>query len=197
MDSNTFRLHKEPLNLNYVICNIVKDYVKRQEQQKKARDITRLISNINGSDNKNNEDNSISKKGNTKLFFESKVKEDIFAEADKERLTQVVYNLLDNAFKFTKGHGESIRITLERQEQQEVRHAIISIKDTGTGIDPEILPRLFSKFVTKSQEGTGIGLYISKNIVEAHGGKLYANNNLNDKGATFTITLPLFRKQKL
>jgi two-component system sensor histidine kinase VicK len=55
---------------------------------------------------------------------------------------------------------------------------------------------LFSKFVTKSQKGTGIGLYISKNIVEAHGGRLYANNNLNDRGATFTITIPLFREQK-
>ena len=152
---------------------------------------TRLISNVNGSDDEVN-----SKKGETKLFFESKVKEDIFAEADKERLTQVIYNLLDNAFTLTKGHGESIQITLEKQEQQGVHHAIISIIETGTGIDPEILPRLFSKFVTKSQKGTGIGLYISKNIVEAHGGRLYANNNLNDRGATITITIPLFRGLK-
>jgi two-component system sensor histidine kinase VicK len=150
---------------------------------------TRLISNVNGSDDEVN-----SKKGETKLFFESKVKEDIFAEADNERLTQVIYNLLDNAFTFTKGHGESIQITLEKQEQQGVHHANISIIETGTGIDPEILPRLFSKFVTKSQKGTGIGLYISRNIVEAYGGRLYANNNLNDRGATFTITIPLFRE---
>jgi two-component system, OmpR family, sensor histidine kinase VicK len=198
MDSNTFQIHKEPLNLNYVISNIVKDYVKRQEQQYKARDITRLISNINGSNNKDN-NNSI-KKAKTKLYFESKVREDIFVEADKERLTQVIYNLLDNAFKFTEGLGESIQIILEKQEQEQKHHVIISIKDTGTGIDPEILPRLFSKFATKSQKGTGIGLYISKNIVEAHGGRLYAsnnnNNNLNDRGATFTITMPLFRQQK-
>jgi two-component system, OmpR family, sensor histidine kinase VicK len=77
-----------------------------------------------------------------------------------------------------------------------VHHAIISIKDTGIGIDLEILPRLFSKFVTKSQKGTGIGLYISKNIVEAHGGRLNASNNPDNKGATFTITIPLFREQK-
>ena len=84
---------------------------------------------------------------------------------------QVMYNLLDNAFKFTDINGGGVRIALEKQEQQEEEHhAIISIKDTGTGIDPEILPRLFSKFATRSQKGTGLGLYISKNIVEAHGG---------------------------
>ncbi|MDQ3838475.1 MAG: HAMP domain-containing histidine kinase [Thermoproteota archaeon] len=201
MDSNTFRLHKEPLDLNYVISNIVKNYVKRQEQ-KKASDIIRLIPNVNQNSNEdkdNDEDNTDrKKKGDTKLFFESKVKEDIFVEADKDRLTQVICNLLDNAFKFTEDHGESIQVTLEKQEQhQEQEHqAIIRIKDTGTGIDPEIMPRLFSKFATKSQKGTGIGLYISKNIVEAHGGTLCAYNNPNERGATFTILLPLFRQQK-
>lgn len=200
IDSNTFQLHKEPLDLNSIISNIAKDYLKRQEQQK-ARDIIRLISNVN-SNNENND--SYSKKRETKLLFEPRVKEDIFVEADKERLMQVIYNLLDNAFKFTDSDGGTVRITLEKQEQQlgdripqeqqhqQEPHAIIHIKDTGTGIDPEILPRLFSKFVTKSQRGTGLGLYISKNIVEAHGGKLYAETNTNDKGATFTIILPLF-----
>ena len=216
MDSNTFQLYKEPLNLNYVMSNIVKDYVKMQEQ-KKAIDITKLIPDINHGNNedkdKDNVSDDSSKKGDLKLFFESKVKEDIFVEADKDRLTQVICNLLDNAFKFTEGHGESIQITLEKQEphhellvQQRIRQqqeqqqeqepfAIISIKDTGTGIDPEISPRLFSKFATKSHKGTGLGLYISKNIIEAHGGRLYASNNY-DRGATFTITLPLFMKQK-
>jgi signal transduction histidine kinase len=203
MDSNTFQLHKEPLDLNYVISNIAKDYLKRQEQQK-ARDITRLISNVNGNNNKN----SYSKKSETKLLFEPRVKEDIFVEADEERLMQVMYNLLDNAFKFIDSDGGTVRITLEKQEQQlgdliiqerhhqQEPHAIIRIKDTGTGIDPEILPRLFSKFATKSQRGTGLGLYISKNIVDSHGGKLYAENNTNDKGATFTIILPLLKQQK-
>lgn len=136
------------------------------------------------------------------MFFESTVKEDFFVEADKDRIMQVMCNLLDNAFKFTDINGGSVRITLEKQEQetgergqqqqqQQPENAIISIKDTGTGIDPEILPRLFSKFATRSQKGTGLGLYISKNIVEAHGGRLYADNNTNDKGATFTIILPL------
>jgi signal transduction histidine kinase len=195
MESDTFQLYKEPLNLNYVTSNVVKDYVKGQEQKKKAIDITKLIPNVNHSIDKDKDNDDRGKKGDIKLFFESKVKEDIFVEADKERLTQVICNLLDNAFKFTEGHGESIQITLEEQELHQEPSAIISIKDTGTGIDPEILPRLFSKFATKSHKGTGLGLYISKNIIEAHGGRLYASNNY-DKGATFTISLPLFRKQR-
>jgi two-component system sensor histidine kinase VicK len=76
---------------------------------------------------------------------------------------------------------------------------VVSIKDTGTGIDPEILPRLFTKFATKSITGTGLGLFISKNIVEAHGGKMWAENN-NDafgkrtRGARFCFTLPIIDK---
>ena len=140
----------------------------------------------------------------TKLVFDSKVKEEeniIVVEADEERLTQVIYNILDNAFKFTDSYG-SVRVTLEKKQevqgqgQTEQQHAIITIKDTGTGIDSEILPRLFTKFATKSHKGTGLGLYISKNIVEAHDGKLYAVNNPDGNGATFTITLPLFNKEQ-
>ncbi len=68
---------------------------------------------------------------------------------------------------------------------------VITIEDTCTGIDPEILPRLFTKFTKKSDKGTGLGLYISKSIVEAHGGKIWAENNTASKGATFTFSLPL------
>jgi signal transduction histidine kinase len=70
---------------------------------------------------------------------------------------------------------------------------LVSVKDTGLGIDPEIMPKLFTKFSTKSLTGTGLGLYISKNIIEAHGGKMLAQNNPDGKGATFTFTLPIVR----
>ena len=71
------------------------------------------------------------------------------------------------------------------------RDLIVSVKDTGTGIDPEIMPRLFTKFVSKSVAGTGLGLFISKSIVEAHGGKMWAENNADGKeGATFYFSLP-------
>ena len=89
-------------------------------------------------------------------------------------------------------------VTLEKQgtQRQGQQHAVINIKDIGTGIDPEISPRLFSKFATKSHKGTGLGLYISKNIVDSHGGNLYVINNPDGKGATFTITLPLLTNNK-
>jgi two-component system sensor histidine kinase VicK len=68
---------------------------------------------------------------------------------------------------------------------------VVSVKDTGSGIHAEIMPKLFSKFASKSFSGTGLGLYISKSIVEAHGGKIWAENNTDGKGATFSFSLPL------
>ena len=198
IESNRLQLDKKLLNLNSSISNILKDYGKRQKHHK-AMEIIRLASNVNSGNNDNkNEDTKIME---TKLVFQSKVKEgeDIFVEADEERLTQVMENILDNAFKFSYANG-NVTVTLEKQgtqrQGQGQQHAIINIKDTGTGIDPEISPRLFSKFATKSHKGTGLGLYISKNIVDAHGGKLHAINNPDGKGATFTITLPLLTNNK-
>ena len=108
----------------------------------------------------------------------------IMIEADRERITQVISNLLSNAFKFTK--QGTIYVSEENKDGQ-IR---VSIKDKGTGIDREIMPRLFTKFTSKSQTGTGLGLFISKSIIEAHGGKIWAENNSDGKGSTFTFTLP-------
>jgi two-component system sensor histidine kinase VicK len=98
----------------------------------------------------------------------------------------VIVNLLENAIKFSK---ENISIDLNRNTLE----IVVSIKDTGPGIDPEILSTIFSKFSSKSDVGTGLGLYISKGIVEAHGGRIWAQNNSNNKGATFFFSLPLHR----
>jgi K+-sensing histidine kinase KdpD len=123
------------------------------------------------------------KSKNIKLLYEPK---DIFVEADRSRLTQVISNLLSNSVKFTiKG---TIKITTKIKDDQNV---ILSIKDTGSGINSEIFPRLFSKFATKSDIGTGLGLFIAKSIVEAHGGKISAENNAEGKGATFVFVLPI------
>jgi nitrogen-specific signal transduction histidine kinase len=111
---------------------------------------------------------------------------DFHVEADKERLNQVVSNLIDNAIKFTQ--EGSIVISSQRIDDDNV---FVSIKDTGTGIDPEIMPRLFSKFATKSFTGTGLGLFISKKIIEAHGGRIWAENNSGGNGATFSFSLPI------
>ena len=111
--------------------------------------------------------------------------DDIIVSADKERISQVISNILNNALKFTEeGY---ISISTERKGKD----VIITVKDTGVGIDSEILPRLFSKFTTKSEKGTGLGLYISKNIVERHGGKIWAANNADGKGATFIFSIPI------
>ena len=107
---------------------------------------------------------------------------------DKERINQVISNLLSNALKFTeKGF---IKISVTKKDQD----VLISVEDTGSGIDAEIYPRLFCKFATKSDKGTGLGLYISKNIVDAHHGKIWAHNNPNGIGATFFFKLPLHDK---
>jgi signal transduction histidine kinase len=109
----------------------------------------------------------------------------IFVIGDKLRLNQVLLNLLDNAGKFTK--KGSITVTTEIMSN-EVK---VIVKDTGTGIHPEVFPKLFSKFVTRSDRGTGLGLFISKSIIEAHGGKIWAESNSQQEGATFIFTLPL------
>jgi signal transduction histidine kinase len=109
----------------------------------------------------------------------------ILVEADRMRISQVLSNLLSNAVKFTK--QGTVYISAENKDGQ----LIVSVKDTGSGIDLEIMPRLFTKFTTKSQTGTGLGLFISKSIIEAHGGRIWAENNKDGKGATFTFRLPL------
>lgn len=86
---------------------------------------------------------------------------------------------------------EKKRVRRTGQENKEHDVVVVSLKDDGPGIDPEIMPRLFTKFATKSDIGTGLGLFISKSIIEAHGGKIWAENNLDGKGATFTFSLPV------
>jgi signal transduction histidine kinase len=123
------------------------------------------------------------KSKNIKLLYKPK---DIFVEADRSRLTQVISNLLSNSVKFTK--KGTIKVTTKIKDNHNV---IVSIKDTGVGIDSEIFPRLFSKFATKSDKGTGLGLFIAKSIVEAHDGKIWAENNAKGEGATFVLDLPV------
>jgi len=108
--------------------------------------------------------------------------------ADSERLTQLLTNLLGNALKFTE--EGTILVTAERAG----KFALVKVVDSGSGIHPQVLPKLFEKFVTKSEKGTGLGLFISKSIVEAHGGTISAENNPGS-GATFSFTLPLYQPE--
>jgi signal transduction histidine kinase len=171
IESNTFNIDKERLNLNDLILNALDDIVintKEEELQGGYKD-------------------------RRKILYKSTV-EEIIIEGDRTRLTQVISNILSNALKFTKkGEGESITVTTEKNKDNN-KEVIVSVKDNGSGIDPEILPRLFSKFASKSSKGTGLGLYISKSVIEDHGGKIWAENNADGKGATFSFTLPIIIK---
>ena len=158
IESKTLKLNKENIDLREIILYGMKDL---QDYQTIAE-------------------------GKVNLIYEPS-KEDIFVEADRDRMGQVLSNLLSNSIKFT----EKGTISIMAQKSADSQEVVVRVKDTGCGIDQEILPRLFSKFVTKSDTGgTGLGLYISKSIIEAHGGKIWAENNKSEKGATFSFRLP-------
>jgi signal transduction histidine kinase len=121
-----------------------------------------------------------------RIIFEPKVNQPVIVEADKTRLFEVLTNLLRNAIKFTdKG---TIKVILDKSDSE----AIVSVIDTGKGIDPQIMPKMFGRFTSKSDSGTGLGLFISKSIVEAHSGSITGENNPDGPGAMFRFTIPLY-----
>ncbi len=128
---------------------------------------------------------------NVKLMYNPSRKNDesnTLLSVDKGRIIQVITNLISNAIAFTK--KGVISITKETRMEEDGSSVIVTLKDTGSGIDLQILPRLFTKFTTRSEKGTGLGLYICKRIIEAHGGKIWGGNN-DDEGATFGFSLPI------
>ena len=164
IESQSLMLNKEKFNLNILISEVLKDYVGKQKKQQKV-----------------------------KIVYDFNHKEDIIIEADRDRLVQVIHNLLDNALKFTTYNQQMIFVIIgKRKEGKEDEEVIVSVKDTGEGISDKILSKLFTKFATSdSTTGTGLGLYICKNIIEAHGGRIWAENNSGEKGAIFSFTLPI------
>jgi two-component system, OmpR family, sensor histidine kinase VicK len=174
IESETLMLKIEPLNIGDLISSIVEDYRNQIE--------------------KNND--------NVELYHYKPENNDdsIIVEADRARLIQVISNLLDNAVKFTnKQYNKrgSIYVNVEKKNKNgnKKQEVIVAIKDNGTGIDPEIMPRLFTRFATKSETGTGLGLFISKSIIEVHSGRIWAENNTDGDGATFTFSLPIGQQQ--
>jgi signal transduction histidine kinase len=150
------------------------------ELNKERFDLTKLISSIY-----HDMAQSLDKKCHDATML--KLSKSIFITADKERLSQVICNLLANSIKFTS--NGIISITIEEQIERE--SVTVSIKDNGFGINRAVSSLLFSKFVSTSHDGLGLGLFITKNIVEAHGGHIWAQNNTNEKGATFCFMLPV------
>jgi signal transduction histidine kinase len=161
IESQSLILNKERLNLREVISDFIQNDVWNQVYYRNT----------------------------VPVIFEPKHENNdvIYVEAEKERLIQVIENLIFNAIKFTKDGAIVVSLSKSTVSNQ----AIVSVKDTGVGIDQEILPRLFDKFASRSFQGTGLGLFISKSIIEAHGGKIWAENNSDGIGATFGFSLPI------
>ncbi|HYY71116.1 MAG TPA: ATP-binding protein [Nitrososphaeraceae archaeon] len=176
LESRIFKLNTELVELNEVIANVVIDFEN-------------LIKNKKYDDGKN--------KNNVKIIYEPNRNNKILVNADRTRLTQVISNLLDNALKFTQGGFIIITTRITHKEKDNNDKVIVMIKDSGIGIDNEILPRLFTKFATKSDQGTGLGLFIVKKIIEAHGGMTKAENNSNGIGSTFYFTLPIVKTSEI
>jgi two-component system, OmpR family, sensor histidine kinase VicK len=129
------------------------------------------------------------------IRFEEIVFDDLIIYADKISIGRVISNLISNSIKFIP-HGGLVSIVFKRKRiagngDNNKEIVVVSIKDDGLGIRPEVFPKLFTKFTTTSFQGMGLGLYISKNIVELHGGRIWAENNKGDKGSTFSFSLPL------
>lgn len=158
IESQTLKLNKSNFDLNQEIENVIKEVIERPGWTEISRNI--------------------------RFVFEPKNSTIIYG--DRERINQVIQNLVNNAVKFT-GAG-SITIGVEKNIQS--KEIIVTVTDTGIGIDKEILPRIFMKFATKSKSGTGLGLFISKAIIQAHGGNIDAHNNVDCVGATFRFTIP-------
>ena len=174
IESQSLELHKEHFDLNDLIISIIDDIVAAEAESM----VYGLPARRKG-------------KNNVKITYQPR---QLPVYADRNRIAQVISNLLNNALKFTsEGY---VMITADKKRDKNSNNnnhdvAIISVCDTGSGVDPEIMPKLFTKFSSKSFSGTGLGLYICKNIIEAHGGRIWAENNKDAKGATFSFTLPM------
>jgi signal transduction histidine kinase len=189
IENNKLQLHKEFFNLNEKIQNVIKD----------------VLTKVSAASLHANSPTPID------IVFEPQ-EDPLIVFADKLRIFEVLSNLMNNALKFSSGESITISVTRLQNNKDKANHVhpgerengessnrkkknngfvLVSIKDKGKGIDKEILTRLFSKFVTKSEQGTGLGLYIAKSIIEAHGGRIWAQNNKDGKGATFSFSLPV------
>jgi signal transduction histidine kinase len=166
IESQRLTLRKGKFNLNDLLFNIVQDYYQQGK-------------------------NSTSSGERIAILYEPP-DEDIVVEADKERISQVMRNIIGNALEFTNEGNVSVTLRRERQKEREGKQiAVVTVRDTGCGVDPAIMSRVFEKFVTKSEKGTGLGLFVSKSIVQAHEGRIWVQNNTDgEKGATFYFTLP-------
>lgn len=177
IEGKLFKISKERFNLNQLVYDIVGNFQNS------------LRGNV---------------KEKIKFVIDTKDKEgNIWINADKIKIAEVISNLIENSIEFILGKEEIIQITIYRKRYNNDKNndnanksvVIVSIRDNGKGIDTDIVPRLFTKFASRSFQGTGLGLYLSKNIIEIHGGKIWCSNNNDGNGATFSFSIPMDNQQ--
>ena len=170
IEKNSLVLKKESFDMGQVTGDLVEQYNEQLRKMKQEE-----------------KDGGEEGKGDLRIIWEPTENMNVYA--DKMRMIQVISNLLDNAIKFTSEGG--VYVSMKKVAEGDQTSIVVSVKDEGVGMDAELLTRLFTKFVSKSEIGTGLGLFICKGIVEAHGGKIWAKNNPDGRGATFAFTIPL------
>jgi signal transduction histidine kinase len=178
IDNLTLELYKEQFSLHVLISTVIQDFKNQIRFKNKNLDLIY---------------------DDTTSNFNEESDKDVIVEADKERITQVLVNLVDNAIKFTDSGKiiitTRINVTNTKTENPNyLKEIIIKVKDSGKGLDPKLFSKVFSKFFIGPElggVGTGLGLYICKAIIEAHGGSIWVENNKDEKGATFSFSLPL------
>ncbi len=185
IEGKRLELNKELVNINEKVKNVIKDVHEKASEVNKTANVKPID-----------------------IRFETE-QNPLMVLIDRTRMFQAISNLLNNAIKFSDNGSITVSVkkdtsdsyhdndnldiiaTKNQINKNYVNSVIVSIKDRGKGIDNEILSKLFNKFVTKSEKGTGLGLYIAKSIIEAHGGEIWAQNNKDGRGATFSFRLPL------
>ncbi len=195
IENKSLELQKEPLDIDEIVIGVFNDALDESEY---SRDI-RLVYNH---EKTRKFDSALSTSGSESLLPSGSAGKGslLSVKADKLRLTQVMTNLIGNAIKFSS-EGDTVTVSVSeensiqdfkrRENGTRNKVLLVRVEDTGKGIDPEIMPRLFKKFASKSEKGMGLGLFISKNIVEAHGGEIWADTPSRENGAAFSFTIPI------
>jgi signal transduction histidine kinase len=197
IENKSLELQKESLNIDEIVIGVFKDALDESELSRNIRLIYKHNKKMKFD---SDSDPSLSESSIPVGAVEKGSSSSSYVRADRLRITQVMTNLVGNAIKFSN-EGDTVTVSVseennmqnfkKNENSERNRVLLIRVEDTGKGIDPEIMPRLFKKFASKSDKGMGLGLFISKNIVEAHGGVIWADIPNAEKGATFSFTIPV------
>ncbi len=196
IENKSLELQKEPLDIDEIVIGVFSDALDESEFSRNIRLVYNHDKNIKF-------DSALPSSHSESSIAIGSIRKgsSLSVRADRSRLTQVMTNLVGNAIKFS---NEGDTVTVSVSQEKGVRDfkrggndsswnkvLLVRVEDTGKGIHPEIMPRLFKKFASKSEKGMGLGLFISKNIVEAHGGEIWADTPKKEKGAAFSFTIPI------